>query len=458
MAMRPHLEAHRSGALQGALPARWLERRKLVPCRVCNELVVGGPGHVHPRCRPAARAAAPASPGAPAGDSRDRSQHDSPTSLDDGFRMHTRTLKHVPKSCRKLWSQAVTRAIAAVLLYNVAPGVDAAPAALKRCEDAWADFLLLPRYTLQAPTRAGKKHKHMIDSKVRNCLQRWLAGERQAPSGGRAVQSRAAAGSAAVRRRRCAGLVEEGLDGQACRALTSGGIAPSSRSVLAALKAKHPPGPAVQPVDPRVLAVVDELSTQDVLEALRSFPNGSAGGASGWRPQHFVDAVAAPHQLAALSALTDLVNLLARGQAPQSLSPYLAGASLIALAKDDDDLRPIAVGEPLRRLVSKALCKEVKEEARALFWPLQIGVASPLGCEAGVHVVGQYAERHRQSTTKVIFAADFSNVFNTVDRNAFLAACDAAFPRLSAWSRWCYGIPAHLFFSDYSLQSSGGVQ
>ena len=47
--------------------------------------------------------------------------------------------------------------------------------------------------------------------------------------------------------------------------------------------------------------------------------------------------------------LADLVTLLARGQAPQHLAPFLAGASLTALAKEGDDVRPIAVGEPLRR-------------------------------------------------------------------------------------------------------------
>ena len=409
-AMRPHLEAHRSCALQGAVPAEWLTRRRLTPCRVCNELIVGDPGHIHPRCRPLARAAVAAPPGVLVGDAAAGGQANTPMPFDDVFRQHKPTLKHVPKACRKLWTQAVTRAIAAVILYNVAPGAAISPSAQEQCDAAWSDFLLLPQCVLQAPVRGGKKHRYMTESRVRNSLQRWLGGERQALLGNVARPSQTSSmGSASTKRRRCVDLAESGLYGQACRALTSSGIAPASAPVLAALRAKHPAGPDVPQADANSPITTVELIEKEVLDALKSFPNGSAGGASGWRPQHLADAAAAPHQAATLAVLTDLVNLLARGQAPEKLSPYLAGASLIALPKEADDVRPIAIGEPLRRLVSKALCRDVKNEARDHFWPLQIGVASPLGCEAGVHVVSQYAERHHGSGRKVIFCADFSN-------------------------------------------------
>eukprot|EP00973_Karenia_brevis_P006835 927554-Karenia_brevis.AAC.1 len=48
--------------------------------------------------------------------------------------------------------------------------------------------------------------------------------------------------------------------------------------------------------------------------------------------------------------LVSVVQLLANGEAPRSLAPMLAGANLVALEKDDGGLRPVAVGDVLRRL------------------------------------------------------------------------------------------------------------
>lgn len=60
---------------------------------------------------------------------------------------------------------------------------------------------------------------------------------------------------------------------------------------------------------------------------------------------------------------------MARGEAPAeapaSLAPHLAGASLHALPKPSGGVRPTAVGESLRRLVGKLLCQAVKTEARS---------------------------------------------------------------------------------------------
>ena len=51
--------------------------------------------------------------------------------------------------------------------------------------------------------------------------------------------------------------------------------------------------------------------------------------------------------------LTRFVNLLLSGRADHRLSPLLVGAPLTGLLKPEDGVRPIAVGEVLRRLVSR---------------------------------------------------------------------------------------------------------
>ena len=72
-----------------------------------------------------------------------------------------------------------------------------------------------------------------------------------------------------------------------------------------------------------------------------------------------------PGQEGALDALADLVIVLASGQAPTWLAPHLAGANGLALAKDNGDTRPIAIGETARRLTSRALCATEKGDGFA---------------------------------------------------------------------------------------------
>ena len=73
------------------------------------------------------------------------------------------------------------------------------------------------------------------------------------------------------------------------------------------------------------------------------------------------------------------MNLLAADDAPTALAPFLAGATLTTLHKKDDGIRPVAVGEVWYRLTAKYLCNTYKEQAITYFFPLQIGVAQPLG-------------------------------------------------------------------------------
>ncbi len=58
-------------------------------------------------------------------------------------------------------------------------------------------------------------------------------------------------------------------------------------------------------------------------------------------------------------SLAEVVNVLARGRAHPSARQWVCCASLTALAKPDGGLRPIAIGETLRRLTGKVLAKEL---------------------------------------------------------------------------------------------------
>jgi hypothetical protein len=75
-----------------------------------------------------------------------------------------------------------------------------------------------------------------------------------------------------------------------------------------------------------------------------------------------------------MDQLTAVVNLLVQGHACSSIMPLLAGAGLVALPKPSKGVRPIAIGELLRRLTAKCLMHEVRADAKTYLWPAQVGL------------------------------------------------------------------------------------
>ena len=124
------------------------------------------------------------------------------------------------------------------------------------------------------------------------------------------------------------------------------------------------------------------------MSVFHSFSRDTACGpsAAGLCMQHRIDAAEVHLPISILRAV---VNTLASGKAPMPISKYLAGGSLTALIKNKEglplDIRPIAVGEAMRRLKGKYICILSKDKAAEFFGPFQLGVACPAGAEKIVH-------------------------------------------------------------------------
>ena len=156
--------------------------------------------------------------------------------------------------------------------------------------------------------------------------------------------------------------------------------------------------------------------------------------------------------------LTAVCQLLAQGEVPAAVSPSFAGAALHALPKKHGGVRPIAVGETLRRLVAKLLCRSVRQEARDYLFPLQLGVGVQSGAEAAVHAARQWADRNDVVGDRVLVKVDFSNAFNSVCRKAVLQAVRERLPALVPWVAWTYGAGSRLRFGGDTVWSTRGVQ
>eukprot|EP00731_Ephydatia_muelleri_P015149 Em0008g869a len=259
------------------------------------------------------------------------------------------------------------------------------------------------------------------------------------------------------------GLGREGLLGKACQALVSPGIAPNTQEVWNSLQQKHPKG--AQPSLPTSSSPpVTHVLPQDfnILSVLHSFPKGTACGPSGLRIQHVLDSAQIHLSVPLCSSLRGVVDILASGRAPISVSKFLAGGSLTALVKNKEgrplDIRPIAVGEALRRLTGKCLCIITKPKATDFFAPLQYGVACTAGAEKVIHGVRSCIKEHWIDDNFTVCKVDMSNAFNCVSRQALLEECAVHFPELLPWVGWCYGSQPTLWHPLGQLSSEVGVQ
>ena len=127
--------------------------------------------------------------------------------------------------------------------------------------------------------------------------------------------------------------------------------------------------------------MIDELR-----KTIRSFPRGSAARRDGFSSQFFVDLLDCnppEKSLMFLKAEQTLFNIFLAGKAPDIISEFVYSAPLIPLNKPDGSIRPIAVGEVHRRLVSKMAAAFAKKKyTKAYLEPLQVGVGTRCGAEA----------------------------------------------------------------------------
>jgi hypothetical protein len=202
------------------------------------------------------------------------------------------------------------------------------------------------------------------------------------------------------------------------------------------------------------------VNEQNVREAINSFPAGSSPGLDGMRPQYLKDIISLSAGEAgqkALRALTKLCNFLLTGQLPSEICILLYGASLCALNKKDGGIRPIAIGNCLRRLTSKLACFQSRNIVNSYLSPHQLGVATKLGCEAAIHTTRTFVNND-QNRGKVLLKLDFKNAFNSVERDCILKEVQCHTPLLYPYLYQCYRNPSTLFFGNHLISSSVGAQ
>ena len=262
-------------------------------------------------------------------------------------------------------------------------------------------------------------------------------------------------------------LVAEGAPRKALNLLTSDGLhSAEDPQVIAKLETLHPPGKHVDTTQlpgtvDHGLPPMDDFKfwSQAVLKGVADFPRGSAPGPSGLRPACLYDLLKrGPFVSKVVVELAALVAVAAHGLLPPEVAPLFGSANLIPLKKPDGGVRPIAIGETLRRLIGKALMHVPKlvGELRSLA-PLQCGVGVVNACES----IGQGLQALIPSLPEdgdwVVLQVDISNAFNSIDRTEVLKGTATRAPTMYPWLRTLYGQPAFLFCQGRVILSKTGV-
>ena len=469
--LKAHMDGHQLGVLPGAPPEAWLRTHQLVGCRECSGLVSRRRnGGVHRTCMAARLSAQPAAPMAADGAAgvSDALLASLP-SLDEIFAAPVATRGFVAAGLLPQARKEFLRCVANVVQHNCLDDWERDTMATRRCRLAWTELFMFPK-TCLAVLPGGRAKGRRNHNVTINRLERWGLGERRALWDEAVGKPRRPRGHvSSLEERQVTAVVQlarRGMPGKAMQRLSGAPVAKPTPEIVAAMRSKFPPRPAHQHSSSRPPAPpANEVSVEDVIGAVKSFPRGAAPGPTGLRSDFLKQIVGdGGDVLPGAHLLTSLVNLLADGRAPAALRPYLGGAQGTALEKTSKtghpDVRPLCAGEALRRLVGKVLLRSELPVLREHLLPYQLAVGVPAGVEVMPHLHRQWRTTFSADADRVCLSYDESNAHNVVDRHAFLTRMREVVPGVSRWLEYIY--PTHqatkVFFHNVIIDSVAGEQ
>ena len=118
-------------------------------------------------------------------------------------------------------------------------------------------------------------------------------------------------------------------------------------------------------------------------------------------------------------------------------------------------LRPIGVGEILRRIVGKTVIECTKSDIGIASGNLQMCAGKQAGCEAAIHAM---REIFGEEETDAVLLVDAANAFNSMNRRALLQNIKVTCPTLSKFASNNYSSPSRIFISGgKEISSDEGV-
>ena len=181
-----------------------------------------------------------------------------------------------------------------------------------------------------------------------------------------------------------------------------------------------------------------QVSWEDIVRVASRAKKSTGGGLCQLTPWHLKSAVLNSSGNKCAKMLAAWANRWARGDYDTSMGAILAMSRLIPIYKDwkTDDVRPVACGSSIRRLLGRAIAEKTRKRVEGLTEDHQLGLKKT-GYEIGIHSARHLAERSRISGM-VILLLDFENAYNLVDRGLLLELVIALVPGAAGAFWWLY--------------------
>ena len=105
-------------------------------------------------------------------------------------------------------------------------------------------------------------------------------------------------------------------------------------------------------------------------------------------------------------------------------------------------LRPIGVGEVLRRIAGKVVMSIIKGDVQESVGSLQVCAGQAGGCEAAIHAMRTIYENEE---TDAVLLIDAANAFNSINRAVMLQNINKICPIVYVYAYNCYLVHSRLF-------------
>ena len=128
-------------------------------------------------------------------------------------------------------------------------------------------------------------------------------------------------------------------------------------------------------------------------------------------------------------------------------------SKLIALDKSTG-VRPIGVGETVRRIINKAISFVIKDDVQEVIGALQLCSGQKSGCEATIHAMQKV---FNSADTEAIILVDASNAFNSLNREVALRNVKHLCPSLATILINSYRSQSELFINGETILSQEGT-
>ena len=184
--------------------------------------------------------------------------------------------------------------------------------------------------------------------------------------------------------------------------------------------------------------------------------HGAAGPSMG--DSYVLCGVACLSFKAASRDLCDTVAGVARRIATEHVDPtgllFLLNNRLIPLDKDPG-VRPVGIGEVLRRIIGKSVLMIVKKDLMLAAGATQVCAGQSAGCEAAIHALRRVFE---DVGSDLVLLVDADNAFNRLNRGVALHNIRFICPALATAVINFYRTPARLFVTGgMELSSQEGT-